>query len=252
MMASPSNKKSRIPSPARMRLISPVTASPTGIRRGVRRLRSGTVSGGKKETKSPGSNRIRSKSATPIMRSALKTHMKHQQPDVTPEEDKAAARAKAIADARRDKLQKGMSSLDRKSLDSVNAHKNSIKEMRMKFGSTNTTTTSDKKRASDPLLSPVPTPRSTIGLEPSSTNSVRRKMGLGEITPVPSPRSTIGLEPSSTSSARRKMGLGEITPVPSPRSTIGLEPSSTSSTRRKMGLGEITVNDLDIGFLKRP
>jgi hypothetical protein len=251
MMASPSNKKSRIPSPARMRLISPVTASPTGIRRGVRRLRSGTVSGGKKETKSPGSNRIRSKSATPIMRSALKTHMKHQQPDVTPEEDKAAARAKAIADARRDKLQKGMSSLDRKSLDSVNAHKNSIKEMRMKFGSTNTTTTSDKKRASDPLLSPVPTPRSTIGLEPSSTNSVRRKMGLGEITPVPSPRSTIGLEPSSTSSARRKMGLGEITPVPSPRSTIGLEPSSTSSTRRKMGLGEITVNDLDIGFLKR-
>jgi hypothetical protein len=198
------------------------------ILRGVRRLRS--RSGGKKETKSQGSNRTQSElpptlplSATP-MHSALKTTMVHQQSDIPSEED-IAAHADVIADARRGKLQKGLSSLDRKSLDSVNAVKNSIKEMRLnrqkvKSESTTTaatatttteTTTSEKKRPPSPLLSPFPS------------------------------SSTLGTEPNSASSSRRKMGSASGFAV------VDDSFVSTSSS----GLGEITVNDLDIGVSKR-
>ena len=185
--------------------------------RGVRRLRSG--SGGKKETKSPGSNRIQSKlpstlplSATP-MHSVLETTMKHQQSDVASEED-ISAHADAIADSRR-VLQKGLSNLDRKSLDNVNAIKNSIKEMRnnrqkVKSEST-TTTTSEKKRPPSLQLSPVPSP-STRRPEPSSTSSSRRKMGAAT-------------------------GLADVD---------DFYISASSS-----GLGEITLEDLDVGYLKR-
>lgn len=194
----------------------------TPIMRGVRRLRSGSSSN------SRGSNNNRTRpaelpsalplsSATPV-HSALKTSMKYQQPEVLVPSEEAA---NAIVDARGGMLQKGLSSLDRKSLDSVNDIKNSIKEMRInrhkvKFESSTTTitsnttatgtaatTTSDKKRTSSPLVSPVPTQSSPT-------------------TILPEP-------PSSTS-------------------------TSTSSSRRRIiarGLGEITVNDLDIGVSKR-
>ena len=185
---------------------------------GVRRLRSG--GGGKKETKSPVSNSIRSKvpstlplSATP-MHSTLETTIKHQHYDVTSEEE-IAAHAAAIAESRRSKLQKGLSGLDRKSLDSVNAIKNSIKEMRnnrQKVKSESTaTTTSEKKCPHSPLLSPVLSP------------STRRP------------------EPSSTSSSRRKMGAAT--------GLAGVDDFFISAS--SSGLGEITVDDLDIGFLKR-
>jgi hypothetical protein len=171
-----------------------------------------------------------------------KRHNDHKkQHDLPPEADdrvKAAA-ALAVAQDKRAKMQKGLSALDKESLDSMEQIKQSIKEMR-----------TQRRKVQFPAAGPASSSSIMVSPRPTSTFDGSSSLASESITTITTPvlqaSSLTSFVQSSTSfSTVMTPGGGSVTRSGNNKG------GGSSSSKKKMGLGEITMNDLNLSFLKR-